>query len=676
MTQPSRSTGRLEVKLDSLIHMVARSLYSDELVCIRELLANAMDALTKRAQKQPDLMAQPGRLRCQIHFDDLDNELVVQDDGIGLSGQEMHDFLTVVGRSGTGEYREQFRDAAIARRLIGQFGIGVLSAFIVGRRLEVVSRQAGAAATDGHKFSCSQDGGYTIESFEVKTAGTTVRVEVSNPEVARKLRAELEERIRAYSLLLPFPVVGFNGIPVYNVDASRVPWRSDEAARRVDEFLRELRVPPPLYQFLVRDKNTGVGGLVFVPADASFLNAQAAADLYVRGMLVRKDAVGVLPPKAVFLTALLECDSLEPTASREDVRKDAAYVAFRSEVETQILVSLCALRNELGILGRVLAAHAREFKTFLLSEVATREVFVNGQPTTLFDELAPVVPLLRPGDAHPSVTLTDYELQAANRDDLSQRDKIYYTSSNSSTSVQIQSVLVQRGITVLVLDEPRENTPPPLDYLIVSRYAERNTKKLVAAEERDDLFAAVEGDVWRLIVELFEDIAGAPAGGAAILPPGVKSLHFRATSFEPRNIPLLLVASKHEKLKEALPMFQPSPDLDSASRAAWHRIMDLAREQMLATESQMHALINCDNPLLQELARRPVRELQYSATLRLLALEIVHFALVYSGYAFGKSAMSMLREHKTKLLGLLIRSSDKLDDVLLAEHARETDRAE
>ncbi|MBK8099483.1 MAG: ATP-binding protein [Planctomycetes bacterium] len=543
MTPTPEPLHRLDVKLDALITLVAKSLYSDELTCIRELLANAMDALSKREHHATQPHPADG-LRCEIWFDDHDRTLVVRDNGVGLTEVEMRDFLTSIGRSGTRQMREQLADPVLTRKLIGNFGIGILSAFIVGSKIQVHSRAVGSNIDDGRLFLCTANGEYEIKPSPREHIGTTVRVSVQKNEHVKLLREELGARTRAYAMLLPYPVEGQRGLPVYNIRSDQVPWRSHADARTF--LMQHLRLPEPLLFFQIHREDLQLGGLIWVPADSSFVNTNGGADLYVKGMLVRQGAVGILPDKAVFLAAAIECHSLEPTASREDVKRDFAFDRFRAEVEQQVLAGLCGLATRPGELQQILLTHGRELKGLLMSETGLRPLTVAGRQTCLFDELARHIPFRRPQDTSPVITLADYEenvrrlVAAPKGGDGAARpaalapeevDRIYYTSTNSSTSIQIQSVLVQRGIQVLVLDEKRPDGQPSIDFLLVKRYAERARKELKAAEERADLFPRLEGDMYRRIEELFDRIAGPSAKESTIFPPGVRAFRFQASIF-------------------------------------------------------------------------------------------------------------------------------------------------
>lgn len=646
-----KKQGNLDVKLDQLISLVAKSLYSDQLVCVRELLANAMDALTKRE-------ARGGRakLECRIYFDGSRGELVVQDSGIGLTGAEMADFLTQIGRSGTRDFREATVDRTLMRKLIGQFGIGIMSSFVISDRLVVESRHVDDNEGAGHRFVCRPDGSFEILPADVLDVGTTVRVRVPDPAMSEKLDRELEEKARDYGLLLPFAILDRAGRRL-NLDTSRVPWRGGvwtEAA--LASFLtQELRIKKPLFAFPVGSAQGGFGGVVYVPSDEAFHNRELRADLYGRGMLIRKHAEGILPPHAFFLAALVESSELEPTMGREEVMRDANFLKFQQDLHREILRNLIRLRDEPRVLADILAMHGRELKSFLLLEETPIELEEDGKApraTTLFQELAPSLEF-RVAGQRSGVTLREYRKHMEERKDKEEQSRIYYSNSVSAAAFQIDKVMAERGLEVLMVSDGRDQ-PRSLDLPILTEYAKLHKLTLRPAEERSDLFQRLDGKQWNLLERVFTE-----AAKSAVVPPGGRELVFQSTQFTPAEIPLLIVQPDRSQLLNTLDIAQRASDRAGMPLPDMQQILQLARKQMDREAAQTLAYLNADNKLVRAIAARLDHYPSY--TLELVAVEMIHLAYLYSGFLFEASGMRRVRDTSAAFLELVLEELEGLD---------------
>ncbi|HEY1640313.1 MAG TPA: ATP-binding protein [Streptosporangiaceae bacterium] len=210
-----------QIQLEGLIQLLAQNLYADPDVFLREMIQNAHDSIVCRAEQAGERGEQAPPARIQVVADAGRREIRIRDNGSGLTDAEIDGYLSTIGRSGTGELRQQVAQADRGRavELIGQFGIGLLSAFIVADRVTVLTRSAGPEA-----LRWESDGGrnYTVAPAQRSETGTTVILHVT-PEHSHYLdRSRLESIIRTYA--------DFIGMPVYvNDDASpanavTAPW--------------------------------------------------------------------------------------------------------------------------------------------------------------------------------------------------------------------------------------------------------------------------------------------------------------------------------------------------------------------------------------------------------------------------------------------------------------------
>ncbi|MEQ8207004.1 MAG: ATP-binding protein, partial [Woeseia sp.] len=207
----SRETLGFQTEVRQLLQLMIHSLYSNKEIFLRELVSNASDAADKlrfEALEQPDLLEADAELQIRIEFDTKARTLSIIDNGIGMSRDELIQNLGTIARSGTSEFLQQMSgDARKDAHLIGQFGVGFYSAFIVADKVTVESRRAGLPATDAVRWESDGNGEFTIEPIELESRGTqvTLHLKEEDKEFAESLR--IETLIRKYSDHIAFPVL-------------------------------------------------------------------------------------------------------------------------------------------------------------------------------------------------------------------------------------------------------------------------------------------------------------------------------------------------------------------------------------------------------------------------------------------------------------------------------------
>ncbi|MFI0808345.1 HSP90 family protein [Streptomyces echinatus] len=318
-----------QVDLRGLVDLLSHHLYSSPKVYLRELLQNAVDAITARRAADP---AAPARVRLYP----VDGGLRVEDTGVGLTEPDVHSLLATIGRSskraeGLQETRSDF---------LGQFGIGLLACFVVAERIRVVSRSARAPEAPPVEWTARDDGSYTVRTLsdaERPEPGTTVYL------TARAGAAEwlAPERVRAlardFGSLLPYDVrVGDE--PVTELPA---PWdraHPSPAGRRVAlaRHCHELFGFTPLDSIDLGVPLAGVRGVAYVLPSAVSPAQRATHRVHLKGMLLTERAEQLLPDWAFFVRCVLDTDSLRPTASREALYEDETLAAVREALGERI----------------------------------------------------------------------------------------------------------------------------------------------------------------------------------------------------------------------------------------------------------------------------------------------------------------------------------------------------
>ena len=355
MSQPEASH-TFQVDLRGMVDLLSHHLYSSPRVFIRELMQNAVDAITARRQLDPDAPA-------AVAIRTAAGALTVTDTGIGLTEEEVHRFLATIGRSS-----KRDEDGLIQARseFVGQFGIGLLACFVVADEITVVTRSArtrGAAAVEWRGYS---DGRYSLRTLPSSAAepGTTVTL-VPRPGAEEWFEtARLAALARHYGNLLRYEVTltGGDGVPVAVTDTPAVWERryGSPLARReaLVEHCRTLFEFTPLDVVDLDLPLVGLRGVAYVLPTSVHPNQRAGHRVHLKGMLVSDQAAELLPDWAFFVRCVVDGEGLRPTASREALYEDETLAAVRDALGARLRDWLSGLAaSDPGLLSRFLAAH-------------------------------------------------------------------------------------------------------------------------------------------------------------------------------------------------------------------------------------------------------------------------------------------------------------------------------
>lgn len=344
-----------QVDLFGLMTVLGEHLYSTPFVALRELVQNAHDSCVRRRLEDPAAF----EAAIRVVGDPATGTLEVADSGAGLTRDEIVRYLATVGAGYTRKLREQHG----SDDLIGLFGLGFLSAFVIADRVAVTTTSYQSPgltllyqSRTGERFS--------VEAVATRPIGTTVTLhlkerfhELADPE-------NLRRRLDHYCALLPLPV--FVGADPVAVNAEPPPWRTPDLhpvrARQARlAFARRLeRRFDPICAFEVRPtEGTDIRGLLWIHDSATYgTSDNRNLHVYVRGMLLDDDARDLLPSWAGFVSGAVESARLTPTASREDLQRDATYAATAKALAEALVAGLAGLaEREPEAWRRVLARH-------------------------------------------------------------------------------------------------------------------------------------------------------------------------------------------------------------------------------------------------------------------------------------------------------------------------------
>lgn len=317
-----------QVDLHGVVDLLSRHIYSGPQVYLRELIQNGRDAITSRREKE----GTQGRWEIRIFPAGADNpEFRIDDDGVGLSAEEMSELLATVGRSSKRDIFDLPR-----QDLLGQFGIGLLSCFMVADDIEVVSRKSGENAV---RWVGSASGTYSLKVLDDVDlpVGTSVKLRPRADDLELCSHRKVTELATRYARYLPVPILiaaGRGGFDTIN----RPPLfalAGDERAGRRSELLElgtDMIGARPLDAIELHSPATGTRGTAFILPFAPPPSARAAHAVHLGGMLVDERSQDLLPEWAFFVRAVVDSTGLKPTASREQLVADESLEMTREEL--------------------------------------------------------------------------------------------------------------------------------------------------------------------------------------------------------------------------------------------------------------------------------------------------------------------------------------------------------
>ncbi len=343
-----------EADVSRLLHMMVHSVYSDKDVFLRELISNAADACEKlryEAIAKPELAPEGVRPTIVIKLDEDKRTLIVEDNGIGMSRDEMVDALGTIARSGTRAFMERLEAAKGGEKaeLIGQFGVGFYSAFMVADRVDVVSRRAGGA--EAWTWSSDGKGTYSVEASDPAEApahGTRVLLHLMEDAKTYTSKWTIERIIREQSGHVPVPIqlVEKAGAEATEVTDGAALWtkpKSEISAQDYTDFYRNVsgQYDDPLLNVHFRAEGRHeYTALAFVPGSQPFdlfdPDRHGRVKLYVRRVFITDEAE-LLPRYLRFIRGIVDTSDLPLNLSREMIQESPVLTAIKKGVTGRVL---------------------------------------------------------------------------------------------------------------------------------------------------------------------------------------------------------------------------------------------------------------------------------------------------------------------------------------------------
>lgn len=333
---------KMRTSFQGLIRLLAKSLYPEPDVFVRELLQNAHDSIQLR---QVTELEPAGEIR--IDVDESNRALIFSDNGSGMDRRDIEEFLSVIGSTGTGSQARELATRDVAVATIGQFGIGLLSAFVVAERIEVITRKARAIQAWRWVNHGGEDYELTALPETAQPPGTRVTVTLT-PERSAFLDGRLlRQIIQRYADFLPYPILlnGFGPINAVNAPWHESGWHDPaERERLLSAFLSQRYADPLLLVMPIDLSEPRAQGGLYIPG-RYMPSGQASGrmDLYQARMCIRTNDSELLPEWACFVRGIVDCEDLQPTAARDNILRDEAYAALRERLSEIIIAALLDL---------------------------------------------------------------------------------------------------------------------------------------------------------------------------------------------------------------------------------------------------------------------------------------------------------------------------------------------
>ncbi|QDI04000.1 MULTISPECIES: molecular chaperone HtpG [Xanthomonas translucens group] len=598
--ETQKETLGFQTEVKQLLQLMIHSLYSNKEIFLRELISNASDAADKlrfEALVKPELLDGDAQLRIRIGFDKDAGTVTIDDNGIGMSREEIVSHLGTIAKSGTSDFLKHLSgDQKKDSHLIGQFGVGFYSAFIVADQVDVYSRRAGLPASEGVHWSSRGEGEFEVATIDKPERGTRIVLQLKEGEDGFADGWKLRGIVRKYSDHIALPIELPKEHHGEDKDKPETPeWETVNRASALwtrprteikDEEYQEL------YKHIAHDHENPLAwshnkvegkldytSLLYVPGRAPFdlyqRDASRGLKLYVQRVFIMDQAEQFLPLYLRFIKGIVDSSDLPLNVSREILQSGPVIDSMKSALT----------KRALDMLEKLAKDEPERYKSVWKH---FGQVLKEG-PAEDFANREKIAGLLRfasthSGDAEHSVALADYVARMKDG-----QDKLYYLSGESYAQIKDSphlEVFRKKGIEVLLLTDR-------IDEWLMSYLTEFDGKsfvdvargdldlgKLDSDEEKQAMEAAAkakQGLVERIQQALGEDVSEVRVSHRLTDSPAILAIGQGDLGLQMRQI----LEASGQKLPESKPVFEFNPahplieKLDA--EADGERFGDLAR---------------------------------------------------------------------------------------------------
>ena len=507
-----KETLGFQTEVKHLLHLMIHSLYSNKEIFLRELISNASDAADKlrfEALSNDGLYDGDSELKIRIAFDKDARTITISDNGIGMTRSEVQEHIGTIAKSGTKQFFEALTgEQAKDSELIGQFGVGFYSAFIVADKVTLTTRKAGATSSEGVRWESAGEGDYSIESVEKATRGTEIVLHLKEAETEFLDGYRLRGIVRKFSDHISLPIMMDKEVmPAYDADSEE---GEEEKEKPVPEIVEEtVNSAAALWTKARQDisdedyaqfyKHVGhdfqdplthihskVEGtneytlLLYVPSRAPFdlwdRDAKHGVKLYVRKVFITDDAEQLMPRYLRFIRGVIDADSLPLNVSRELLQQSKQISSIKSGAVKKVLTMLEHLAKD----------EPEKYATFWAQFGAV----IKEGPIEDHANKERVAKLIRFASTHnesdkQDITLEDYVSRMKEG-----QEHIYYVTADSFAAAKNSphlEIFRKKGIEVLLLSDR-------IDEWLVSNLDEFDGKHLQSVAKGDLNLGALDDE--------------------------------------------------------------------------------------------------------------------------------------------------------------------------------------
>lgn len=459
-------TRGFETEVNQLLDLMIHSLYSNKDIFLRELISNASDACDKlrfTAVSDASLYEEDIELKIKVSFDKENRTITIIDNGIGMSRDEVIENIGTIAKSGTRSFLDSITgDKKSDANLIGQFGVGFYSSFIVAEEVTLRSRKAGEAVDSGVEWVSQGKGDYSISSVEKESRGTEITLKLREGEDEFLNDYKLRSIITSYSDHIDFPVVmekttepeedGETVIEEETVNQASALWTRSKSEVSEDEYKEFYKHVAHDFQDPIDWSHNRVEGtneytsLLYIPARAPFdlydRESRQGIKLYVQRVFIMEDVEQLLPRYLRFVRGVIDSNNLPLNVSREILQGSKVIDSIRSG----------SIKKVLGMLAKIAKNDPEKYQGFWKE---FGKVLKEG-PAEDFANREAIAKLLRF-----ATTENDEEDQLVSLDDYVGRmkedqDKIYYVAADTHSAAKNSphlEIFRKKGIEVLLLSD-------------------------------------------------------------------------------------------------------------------------------------------------------------------------------------------------------------------------------
>ncbi len=507
-----KETLGFQTEVKHLLHLMIHSLYSNKEIFLRELISNASDAADKlrfEALSNDGLYDGDSELKIRIAFDKDARTITISDNGIGMTRSEVQEHIGTIAKSGTKQFFEALTgEQAKDSELIGQFGVGFYSAFIVADKVTLTTRKAGATSSEGVRWESAGEGDYSIESVEKATRGTEIVLHLKEAETEFLDGYRLRGIVRKFSDHISLPIMMDKEVmPAYDADSEEGEEEKEKPAPEIveetvnsaaalwtksrqdiseDDYAQFYKHVGHDYQDPLTHIHSKVEGtneytlLLYVPSRAPFdlwdRDAKHGVKLYVRKVFITDDAEQLMPRYLRFIRGVIDADSLPLNVSRELLQQSKQISSIKSGAVKKVLTMLEHLAKD----------EPEKYATFWAQFGAV----IKEGPIEDHANKERVAKLIRFASTHnesdkQDITLEDYVSRMKEG-----QEHIYYVTADSFAAAKNSphlEIFRKKGIEVLLLSDR-------IDEWLVSNLDEFDGKHLQSVAKGDLNLGALEDE--------------------------------------------------------------------------------------------------------------------------------------------------------------------------------------